>query len=86
MGMGGAVLTDGAGEHADEFTVTPTADHQEISAFGGFDQECGCMTLLDPSFNGLIRESAPQPPDQVVQYLFSTPAPARNHSEKELCS
>ena len=69
--MGGAVLTDGAGEHADEFAVTPTADHQEIGPFGGFDQECGCVTLLDPSFNGLIREFATQPPNQVVQCLFS---------------
>ena len=39
--IGDAVLADRADEHADEFTVAPAADDEEIGALGGFDQGRG---------------------------------------------
>jgi hypothetical protein len=69
-GIGGAALTNRSDQLAHEFAVPATANHQEVSAFGGFDQEQRRVTLHDLLLNELIGKFGTKWLDQLFQHLF----------------
>ncbi len=46
--VGGAVLADRADQHADELAVATAADHQQLGALGGLDEDRGRMAADQP--------------------------------------